>query len=41
MTRKKESNERMDTNTRGALADRNFFIAQPILEKLMYDDEVP
>jgi hypothetical protein len=39
---KKENNVRMDTNARGALADRNFFKAQPILvEKLMDDDEVP
>jgi hypothetical protein len=31
----------MDTNTR-ALADRNFFLAQPILvENLMDSDEVP
>jgi hypothetical protein len=32
----------MDTNTREALADRNVFLAQPILaENLIDGDEVP
>lgn len=30
----------MDTNTRGALADRNFFLAQPIVVENVVDDEI-